>query len=204
MEEEHFAGCGGLINRSRGAGRLFGQGQRYSITTYKPEYMVGEQIIIRARLLDRSYRPVALKGAEAAVALPGGEDVKVPLEPTQPGVYEGQTRAIRAGMHEVRLTQPRPELQGEKAAYSFLVKRTDVEFRDTRADHVALTRLAQTSGGTFFHVDELTKVVENLRAQRRLRVERAQFPLWDAPIFFLIFFVAICAEWIYRKRQRLL
>jgi len=203
-EDEHFYRFWGQIIRYLRAGRQVGQGQRYSITTYKPEYMVGEQIIIRARLLDRSYRPVALKGAEAAVALPGGEDVKVPLEPTQPGVYEGQTRAIRAGMHEVRLIQPRPELQGEKAAYSFLVKRTDVEFRDTRADHMALTRLAQTSGGKFFHVDELAKVVENLRAQRRLRIERAQFPLWDAPIFFLIFFAAICAEWIYRKRRRLL
>ena len=46
--------------------------------------------------------------------------------------------------------------------------------------------------------------LDDLTAQQRLKVEHAQFPLWDAPIFFIVFLLAICGEWMYRKRHRLL
>lgn len=204
VEDLYFYRFWGQVIRYLNAGRQADLGQRFSITTYKPDYTVGEPIMIRARVLDRAYQPAQLQSAEAAVIQPDNLELRVALKPTEPGIFEGQTRALVPGTHDLRLTSPRPELEGEKAAYAFLVKRPDIEFRDTRTDQAALVNLAQTSGGRFYHLDELKRLAEDLRAQRRIRVDRAQFPLWDAPIFFLVFFLAICAEWLYRKRQRLL
>jgi uncharacterized membrane protein len=204
VEDKYFYRFWGQLLRYVNLSRQIGQSQRFQLTTYKPEYAVGEEVMIRARLLDRTYRPLDVKEAEATVLLPGGEELKVLLQRTEAGVFEGALRAVRPGIHEVRLTSPRPELEGEKATFNFLVKRPDIEFRNTRADPEALLKLAQNTGGQAYPIDELGTIADSLRAQRRIRVEHAQFPLWDAPIFFIVFFAAICGEWIYRKRQRLL
>jgi hypothetical protein len=103
------------------------------------------------------------------------------------------------------LTAEDPGLPGERPEKAFRVLYATGEKKAPLPDPQLLATIADVSGGTTVHLTELAKLVKEMPS-RTLRVPTDIQPndLWDSPWLLLLVAALLTAEWLLRKRARLL
>jgi hypothetical protein len=139
---------------------------------------------------------------EIAVILVGPDDAKQPVAldaagrasidpPTEPGLYELRARA---------------ELDGQtlSASQSFQIVRTDPEAEAILADTALLRSLARQSGGAFARLDELGRLLSDLKRKARpiRRTEATTRGLLEPWRWVIVLAIValLCTEWYCRRR----
>jgi len=195
----------GQVIRFVATGKLLGKTPRFSISTEKIAYTVGERVHIAARVLDRDYEPAREPSWPAWLARPGGdpaapEKIELAGTPGRPGSYEGEIEANRIGPYEVWIG-------GEREKEAFKVFRAEVPQREKlnpRMDRETLESLARTSGGRYYQMDEAAGLADAVPTLvEEIPIASAQHSAWDRPLVVLIITALLAAEWILRKQKRL-
>lgn len=145
--------------------------QRMELTTE----VAGDDLRLRLDAADQDGKPLDMLAVPATVRMPGGEQVKVNLSQTGPGVYEGRVSAVQTGNYIAILT-PRlgekrlsPVIGGSSVA-------SGVEFRALKTDQGLLERVANETGGrvlSLFHPEQA-----RLFDRADIRPKEARTPLW--------------------------
>jgi hypothetical protein len=76
----------------------------------------------------------------------------------------------------------------------------EAEMADLSGDESWLRRLADTSGGQFFRLDQLDLLAKRLRELPVVSARRIESPLWDGPYLFVLVLGCLATEWGLRKR----
>ena len=133
-----------------------------------------------------------------------GEPWEATLEPqsTQPGVWVGVIRDLPTGRYGARLAGTGPDAAA--VSCTFEVRSPDRELRDRKADLADLEQAARMSHGkfhTFADADGVPSAIPRGRTTRRTQSE--PIPLWNRWEAISLVVLLLSAEWLLRRRSRL-
>jgi hypothetical protein len=185
-----------------------GQKKQYRMDVDKQTYSLGDQVLITAQLKDRKFEPLAVPKVSALLRTPKGETVQLELalRKDQPGFYEGRYYPDRLGQFKLEYRDREAEHPEQpQAEIGFKVEDPQVEMEEPRMNEELLRQIASASaGGKYFSIDQLAQIPELLTPRTEIIRREKEFSLWDRwPVLFL-FVLLITAEWILRKRGRML
>jgi hypothetical protein len=196
----------GQVMRFCASGRLLGKTPRFSITTDKSRYALGETVNIESRVFDANmepatepsltvYRVARARSAEAV------ERLELDLDLRGHGAYHGAIVADRAGLHDLWIGT-----ETERLAFrTFEVEVPVLEMRDPRRDRATLEKIAALSGGKSLELHQIPELIEGLEAASHTQEgdieDDAQ---WDELWVLLVLTGLLACEWILRRQVHLL
>ncbi len=136
----------------------------------------GDSLVLRLDAADDDGRPINLLDAPAIVYTPEGEQVRVRLSQTGPGLYEARVPAEESGSYVVAVT-PR---QGERAlapALAGVSKAAGLELRSLESDAARLAQIAEATGGRVYDINDPTQAAQ-LWDRADVEPVRSAQPLW--------------------------
>jgi hypothetical protein len=194
--------------------RLLGGNRRVKIHPERQVYYLDEAVGLVAHVVGEDYRPPSpaqKPKVSVVVTLPDRTEHAVDLLPLpQPdgeaplGVYRGTFSPSAAGTYSV--APDRAEVPGEEPeSKSFAVQASAEEQRDPSVDEETLKIVATASGGHSLPLAEVRRAAELLKSRDfQVPVEARPDPLsdhWWVPV---VLTLLLAAEWMLRKRWRLL
>ena len=176
------------------------------VTTSKPVYESGEAVDLRAHVLDAALEP--LSGAQVALEIrrlqDGGAAGTGVLEPAAPGEYTTSVPGLGPGDYEATVAARSSDREIGRARVRFTVDAYSVEFADTRQDIEFLRELSARTGGRYVPAAAITELARSLPVAPRDVVLRSEVEVWNTTPLFVLFVLALGAEWLLRKRFGLL
>lgn len=206
VDNLYFGRFWGQVIRFVASGRLLGKTPRYSVTTDKAVYAIGDTVRIDARVYDASMKPstepsVTLFHLEQGRAGEPPDRLELSLNEVKGrGAYEGSMVASTRGRHDVWLGTP-----AERVAFrSFTVEIPALESRDPRLDRRLLQDIARAGGGEYHDLDRVLEAADKLEGISRSQEGLVESDdLWDEWWVLLLLTGLLSLEWILRKRVRL-
>jgi len=174
------------------------------LTSDRRVYGVGDPIRIQARFTDPSSLADQAAGVSVVTERTGAAPRTLTLAPTDiAGVYEAVQPADAIGDFQSWLVSP--VIGEDPPSMSFRVEAPQSELRHRRPDHTDLALAAKLSRGAFYEIDDVDRVVAELpRESRTAAVSADRVLIWRRWELFVLFTAALAAEWLLRKRLRLI
>ncbi len=172
------------------------------VETDRDRFEPGSTVTLRAMVRDAAFREVNRAQVTAAIELPSGAEVEVPLDWSveRDGEFVGAFVAGERGHYRVGVeARSEGELLGV-AASRFTVDTLNEELFDAARRDSVLGRIARETGGRQVELDEMESLVEDLAVSREGTTVREARDLWDMPILFLLLVAFLGGEWAVRRR----
>jgi len=204
--DKYFYSFWSEVIRDLRGGRLMGN-RRYNIKIEKPSYFLGEKIKISARIYDEEFKPLEMPSCIAHLEMPGALHKDIELSPIQnsPGSYEGSYKTTETGDHWIWVGPEGLGKENERSGVSFAVNIPMREFENPMVNASVLEQIAQKTKGEMIPIYDIETLVKKVKPTGNvIFTETKEKDLWDTPLFFLLFILAITTEWIIRKIVRLL
>lgn len=194
-----------VIDRAGLMKQLGGQ-HPYRVSTDKQRYEPGDEVVLSATFIDPGQVDSGLLSLFAQVQTGQDDAIELTMTPTGDGLtFEARFEAERAGDYLVRVWPGDSPAQraAKPNTHGFTVAVPDFETRNPTLAKDELTNLALISGGQFFTLDTADLLPDALTVGLVDNELIHSDEVWNAPLLILIFLGAILAEWIIRKRCRL-
>jgi hypothetical protein len=166
---------------------------------------MGERVRMRARVLDRDFRPAALESVKVTVEADGVEPRVVELKaiPGSPGLFEGEFLPPAQGSYTARASVTG---EGMVPVGSFEVRMPRREFADPRMDEGALTAVASgaAQGGRYLAIDGLDQLPGLVQSRDEDLYTEDEREIWDTWRVLAFFAFLITLEWVLRRWCRML
>lgn len=204
-------------------GKLLGGRSRGMILTPKDQFEIGETVPITVRALDERLEPLiapeleltatpsddAAESETGASRSPDTQPLRIPLTPMvgREGYYQGRFIPSQAGMVHLSVTLPAAGIvtADRLLERDITVNPSLIEMRETAMNRAALEQLAKATGGRYVEVDEIHELAEWIHDSSQTLVSRERpRPLWDNGYVLLFLTAVVSAEWILRRKARLL
>ncbi|MCW8129342.1 MAG: hypothetical protein KIS92_03070 [Planctomycetota bacterium] len=194
-----------------GLAHCLGGSPRIEINTDAEEYAVGDKVKVTARILNKDTYDPSTQDHFAALATDLANDANtLPFdltpEPNQKGIYRGDFIAKEQGSFRIALKD-----ETEEGAYKDInVRIPQIEMDQPDMKKELLDNIAKASvrgpsenQARCLLSNQAGELIKDLKeSQRKLEV-RIEDPLWDAPLFVILFTLFMGAEWFIRKRSDL-
>ena len=196
----------GQVVRDLTQNKLIGKSKRFRLSSSKSKYRLGEKVDFYARILDANYEPLKLPEVEVKVEVPGLDAVTLKLTAVEgePGKYHTEYLPQVSGRFRATLATHETGLLSESITHEFIVAPSLLEFQDARMNEDGLMKLAELTGGKYFHPDEFGNLADSILQLKASSVREVTSELWNAPVLFVVFAGLFVTELIYRKRRKLL
>jgi hypothetical protein len=164
----------------------------------------GQSVTLRARLLDREAAPVDDVSAVVSVSQDDEPITTVTLKGRGDGRYDAALEGLPAGDYELRL-EPPPDPSAEippaaAVMHLHVAENFEAELADLSGDDRLLRRMAESSGGRFVPLDQMSALPRLLAENREKQTPVVEYTLWDSPYLFGFVLACLCAEWGLRKK----
>lgn len=195
------------IVRSLAENKLRRLDDRVVLEVDREQLDLGERVRIELQLLDEDYNPVLDDTARMHVRSPKGALQNIVLQRAQgqPGRFEGALSLEEAGVWSL-LYYRDGEAGGRPLARRDLVTSVPKkELQETSLDEAGLTELAGLGQGRYAALHEMDKILEGFegRGAGMKIVDRKLREVWDQAWTLLVILLLLTAEWILRKKWRL-
>jgi uncharacterized membrane protein len=173
--------------------------------TDKAYYEPDSPVTISAAVRDQNGEGTDQAEVVAQVKGSQGETDTVILAavPGSAGSYRGSYEPKRPGTYEISVQAHlgQTTLQGERASVE--VGRPNLEFDRLDLDDAMLQKIAQATGGRYYHITTADQFIESLDRKEQRRHVALEQPLCFPKIFWLLFVVVLTTEWVLRRRYQL-
>jgi len=191
--------------------------KRTVLTASTPEasYDRGQRVTVTVRRDPAAMVP-GQEGAETTLALavttPDGRTTSLAPRPdvTDPNRWTADYFPDRGGRFTVSARLVRATEGGTTDTANdqteFLVRGSTIELEDPTPNAAVLGRIARLTGGAYADLDDpqaTAALLEALPKAPRVVREVRTSQVWNSPGLFVVFLVMVCAEWIARRRYRL-
>lgn len=194
-----------VIDRAGLMKQLGGQ-HPYRVSTDKQRYEPGDEVVLTAKFIDPGQVDAGLLSLYAQVQTGQDDAIELTMTPSGDGLtFEARFEAERAGDYLIRVWPGDSPAQraAKPNTHGFTVTVPDFETRNPTLASDELSNLALISGGQFFTLDRADLLPEALTVGLVDNELIHSDEIWNAPLLILLFLGAILAEWIIRKRCRL-
>ncbi len=200
----------GQVIRHLAAGRLT-TSKRFSITTDRTVYDLGDRVLVHAEVRDRDLKPSEEERVRAFLQHPDGkiEPIELEREPGAPGRFGAEFAAGEVGDFRVWLGPESSSVpSGSEDALAlrvFSVQVPELEKADPRMDEALLRFMAEQSEGAYVRLAALDTLPERIDTVREVvEVRLAQDERWDDPWVLLAVVALLGLEWALRRRWEML
>ena len=176
------------------------EGKRVKVRTDRQEYLLGQTIRARIRVLDQDYAPAEDARIEAWAILP---DKSFPIENVAPveKEWEGSFTPATPGGWRIKVSAYDRSGQhlGEDETV-FTVNEKGKEMINPWPNPQLLKAIAEATGGEFFDISA-KKPKPNIPNPRSFRIiGKRDIPLWDNTLALILIALLLSTEWYLRKR----
>lgn len=188
-------------------GRLMRGKRRGFIQSSGDAFFVGDNVKITATLYDQRYQPLSDPEVTLEVKQPDGRRRMFQLKPVKdkPGVYEESIPATQVGLNELAIRLAGDDGSSVSITSQFEVNVPDVEQRETWLNRALLEDMAETSGGRYVDVNEMSAIAGLITRQPEVRVRPGKpIELWDTNRLLILLVVLLTIEWAFRKKYKLM
>ena len=125
---------------------------------------------------------------------------------SESGRFRARVGGLPEGDYELRLSESGgadgadSDAAGAVSLPFYVTAGYETELADVSADESVLSRLAETSGGHVYRLEETAQLTERLRTLTEGRSRYVEQRLWDSPYLFVLVVACFAAEWAARKR----
>jgi len=185
--------------------KLLGKDAGAELSVDHKVYRTGETVSFRVRFADEKLAPTATDGVTVVVERSGGAQKKVVLTriPEASLVFEGQLPQAAEGKYHAWVAAP--SFARSPPAEDFEVRPSERETRILRTDLGELNYVAQVTGGKMYPVQAAERLADDIPAGLPVPIDtNMDIKLWKHWLTLCLFAALLCAEWILRKRWRLL
>jgi hypothetical protein len=205
------------VIRYLATGRMYQFNPRFEIFCDKSKYVLGERVIVTAKVRDKNFEPSESPTQEVLLQPPGSvEPIALTLdrEPSPPGTYTHSFLAEEVGTYRLRAPedQESPDRQGRTVTFQVAIP--SVEKENMSLDAGTLAVLARRTEGVYVPLSRLPELPDQIVPMpERVAGSRSREDLFDLGWRFLgitwnwallLFAGLIVVEWVIRKRKRLL
>lgn len=188
------------------AKRLGGQ-RRYILGVDKGAYAIGDKVHVTGIFKDRDFKPLQEKKVTVYFETPKGEIKTAELNRIQEkeGEYEGDLYPSVQGDFSLWLKdEEQPDVRQAETAFKVDVPKLELE--NPRMDEELLKAVAGAgaTGGGYYSIDRLKEIPKLISPKEEKIPKELPFDLWDNWVLMAIFTGLITAEWLLRKRGRMI
>jgi uncharacterized membrane protein len=191
---------------------------RLSLTTNAKVFDDQQRVPISAELHDEKFEPVNDAAVALTVTSDDGATQQVQMSPSGQGDgrYTASIEAPATGLYRVSMDarsgktakngQTAKNAQIEIGSLETHFRRNDgvVEHFGTQQNRPLLQRIADSTGGRYWRLDQLAELPEAMKYSKAGIVERQTLELWNLPAFFLLLLLLKLGEWLLRLRWKTL
>jgi hypothetical protein len=188
--------------------KLLGGNKRFKIMTDLVTYTLDDPVRISVDVLDRDYEPSRAEAQTVKLDMPGAEpgrretvDIVIPKDGVELGVFRKTIVPTRPG--DYRLTAATDDPKDEPPETIFHVVQSSLEGRDLLLNETSLRDMAGASaGGAYMYLADLPELAPKSKPNR-VPVNVHEDEMWDNAWTLAIAVALLGAEWLLRKRWRL-
>jgi len=174
--------------------------QPVTLTSNRVFYGDESTVVLRAEVRDKSYQPASDAVVTVEVSDGMGPPTTVSMTPVagERGLFETAYETAHTGVFRFDASA---NAAGEELGHAqFAVRREDgvIEHYHVQQNRPLLERLAAATGGTYFAVNDVSKLPEAVSFSEAGSVERQVLELWNIPLAFLLLLLLKSAEWLVR------
>jgi len=185
--------------------RLVGRDRTAELTSDRLAYTQGESATLRVRFFDERFVPSATNTVTVLLERRNGERRSVSLARAvgQPTVFEGPAVALPVGSYHALVTNP--SFRETPPSADFRVEAASDELIKRNVDRRELEQTAEISRGAYSSWDDALELATQIPPGHPVPLSaRERIPLWNRWELLLLFATLLAAEWILRRRARLL
>ncbi|MBD3181308.1 hypothetical protein GF312_03385 [Candidatus Poribacteria bacterium] len=174
-----------------------------NVETDKGSYYKGENVKITVYVYDESYTPLSDANLSGKIQmLDETKKINLKLVSEGNGRYTAEFVPAREGRYEVYVKADYAGKNLDEATTEFVIQKAVLEFQDTQLNEGLLKNVAETSGGVYLHVSEVSELPETIKdVDVRPFSSIRERSIWDNWIVMLMAVGMLTAEWILRKRN---
>jgi uncharacterized membrane protein len=174
--------------------------QPVTLTSDRVFYGDESTVVLRAEVRDKSYKPASDADVSLEISDGMGPPTTVPMTPVagERGLYEAVYDTAHTGVFRFQAIAKNGDEELGRA--QFAVRREDgvIEHYHVQQNRPLLERLSAATGGTYFAVDDVSKLPEAVSFSEAGSVERQVLDLWNIPLAFMLLLLLKSAEWLLR------
>jgi hypothetical protein len=205
--QKYYIAIWGQVIQSFSLERQLGASSRTQLKTDRPEYYVGDKVIISGKLYTENFAVLEqdvvpgtltrLPDPKEPGAQPEKIDLKLIAKPNQPGEYQAEYTALKPGQYSYST------LADAKASVKFEVLEPRFEQAETAMNEDLLQGMAKTSGGRFFREETLHELPAIVEAQSTTIPTFRKIELYFSPWWLVLLFFLASLEWLLRRLWQL-
>lgn len=183
-----------------GAYLMSGSGEKGVSMIYNKIYAKGEQVLLRIELFNEAGQLTTQPAVNLYLKLNDGPSTKQECLVSE-GSYQKDFGVLPVGKYGLELSY---EFNGKKITKKggFVVEETSIEQQNLVADFDYLKRMAEQSGGGYFHVSELDQLIDEINEkehQKQSYFESFEEYLKDKMWLLYLLMIVFVLEWLIRK-----
>ncbi len=196
-------------------GRLLRGSSRGHLLVQRDRYVVGEEVVVRAKLSTVSREPLVIEQVAARVVDPQGqgENLILHADVARPGNFIGAFNVFKEGAYRITLSVP--DAPDELLTHRVQVSIPDLEMETTRRNESLLTALAMRSEGLYYTSlqtavegsPQMQALAEQIQSRAEIKIIRGtpdeEFTERINKLLLGIICGALCCEWLARRLLRL-
>lgn len=185
--------------------KLLGRDRSAELSVDRREYVRGMPVQFRVNLLDDRLLPTTDTPVSVVVQQQGGARRKIDLQqvPQTPGVFEGRWPNPPVGTFHAFVASP--VFSDSPPSVDFRVTFPLGEMRTVKMDITELTTTAKLSGGKYHALTQINELLAAIPPGHPVPLESDEpKALWNFWLTLSLVVTLLGAEWILRKRLRLL
>ena len=179
---------------------------RLSLTTSQKVYNDERKVVVNAELHNEKFEPLNEAAVNLTVTSDDGVTTNQPMMASGQGDgrYTATVQANATGLY--RLTMQAKNGSTDIGSLQTHFRRNDgiVEHFRTQQNRPLLQRIADSTGGRYWRLDQLGDIPDAMRYSKAGIVERQTLDLWNLPALFLLLLALKAAEWLLRLRWKTL
>ncbi len=184
--------------------KLLGRDRSAELTVDRGVYECGDTVRLQVRFLDERLIPTQRDGVAVMVERGGDVQRKIELKrlPQAPTVFEGVlTQAAEGAYHAWVAT---PSFKEKPPATDFRVEAPQRELQVRSLDRADLQQTAEKTHGRYYSIASAPLLPDELPRGEPVPLEtREPIALWNRSEVLVLFALVLLAEWLLRKRLRL-
>lgn len=184
--------------------KLLNQEQTVELTLDRKTYQQGDSVQFRVKFLDERLIPANNENVIVMLERQGeaSRPVKLSQLEKSPHIFEGSYSNIAEGVYHTWVSKP--TLKGNPPADDFRVEVSQVELLNRDMNQADLQKTVQETRGQYFHILSADQLPSAIPRGHPVPLENDEpIPLWNRWEFLILFTFLISAEWLLRKRFRL-
>lgn len=179
---------------------------RMTLTTSAKVYDDQRRVPINAELHDEKFAPLNDAAVALTVTSDDGVTQQVQMSPSGQGDgrYTATVDAGSTGLYRVSMVAKKGNTDVGQLETHFRRNDGVVEHFGTQQNRPLLQRIASSTGGRYWRLDQLGDLPEAMKYSKAGIVERQTLELWNLPAFFLLLLLLKMGEWLLRLRWKTL